>query len=124
MYNTQTQAHTNRHAEGITIRLALPGDHGDLRTLAERDSRDLPAGSMLVAVVGGRIRAAAPVSGEEPISDPFSRADEFVALLAARVDQLRGRGGRGLRARIGRALGSRTRGGFSPQPAGTLRPLD
>ena len=92
-----------------------------LRTLAERDSREVPAGSMLVAVVGGDIRAAAPVSGEEPISDPFIRSGEIVALLAARVDQLRGRDGRGLRARIGRALGTRSRRGLSPQPAGTLR---
>ena len=124
MYNTRTQAHTNRHADGITIRLALPTDHGDLRTLAERDSREVPAGSMLLAVVGGRIRAAAPVSGEEPISDPFSRSGELVALLATRVDQLRGGDGRGLRARIGRALGGRSKRGLSPQPAGTLRAFE
>lgn len=107
MYNSTTQDHTKghtcgSHADGITIRRAVAGDHPALRNLAERDSRDLPAGSMLVAVVGGHIRAAAPVSGEEPISDPFNRSGELVALLSARVDQLRGRDGRGLRARLGR----------------------
>ena len=124
MYNTGTQQHTNGHTDGITIRPALPGEHGEIHTLAERDSREVPEGTVLVAVVEGRIRAAAPVSGEEPISDPFSRSGEIVALLAARVDQLRGRGGSGLRARIGRALGSRSRQGLSPQPAGTLRAFD
>lgn len=123
MYNIETQEHTGGQAEGITIRIAAPGDHDELRTLAERDSRLLPRGPMLVAVVEGSIRAAAPVSGEQPISDPFSRSGEFAALLAARVEQLRG-DGRGLRARLGRPSGKRPRGGFSPHPAGTQRSFD
>lgn len=102
MYNTTTHQHTNGHADGITIRLAGAGDRGDLRILAERDSRDLPAGPMLVAIVNGRISAAAPVTGEQPISDPFIRSGELVALLTARVNQLHGRDGRGLRSRLGR----------------------
>ncbi len=116
MYHTTTQE--------ITIRLARTGDHSALGALAERDSRELPAGDLLVAEVSGEIRAALPVSGGEAIADPFSRSDELVRLLSARIDQLNGRGGSGLRARLGRALRSRNRGSLSPQPAGTLRALD
>jgi hypothetical protein len=124
MYNTNTHFHTNGHTDGITIRLAVAGDRDDLHLLAERDSRELPAGAMLVAVVAGHIRAATPVSGEEPISDPFSHSSELVDLLNARVEQLRGRGGRGLRARLGRVLGGRSKARLSPQPAGTLRAFE
>lgn len=104
MSNKQTHQDTNGHTDGITIRVAGPQDSRELQTLAERDSREVPAGRMIVAIAKGRIRAAAPMSGADPISDPFAHTSEMVALLAARVDQLRGRGGSGLRGRVHRAL--------------------
>jgi hypothetical protein len=124
MYNIGTHTSIATEAD-ITIRLARSGDEAALRALAERDSRPLPAGELLVAEVDGSIRAAAPITGGGAIADPFTRSGELVTLLSERVEQLRGRGrGKGLRARFGRAAGSRSRGGVSPQPAGTVRPLD
>jgi len=124
MYNTDTRFDTNGHAADITIRLACPSDREALRTLAERDSRVLPAGAMLVAVIDDVIRAAVPIAAGEPIADPFRPSEELIGLLSARAEQLRGRGGSGFRARLGRALGGRSKRGLSPQPAGTLRAFD
>jgi hypothetical protein len=113
MYNTIAHDHS------ITIRLAGPEHAGQLRRLAERDSSTVPAGELLVAVVGHEVRAAISVRSGETLADPFHPTRELVALLDERAEQLRGSKPGGLRARLpGR--GSRRRG-LSPQPAGTLR---
>lgn len=120
MYNMNTHmADTS-----ITIRMARQTDLGSLIELAERDSASLPRGELLVAEGEGEIRAAISISHGTVIADPFHPTDGLVRLLAARVDQLRGRGGKGLRAKVGRALGARRKRGLSPQPAGTLRAFD
>ena len=67
----------------ITIRLASEVDATGLRTLAELDSRPVPAGRVLVAEVDGRLRAAVALDGGEAIADPFRRTADLVALLAA-----------------------------------------
>ncbi len=108
----------------ITIRTAGPDDLAPLLELAERDSASVPRGELLVAESEGEIRAAISIVGGAIIADPFHPTDGLVRLLAARVDQLRGRGAKGLRASLGRVLGARRKRGFSPQPAGTLRALD
>lgn len=120
MYNTDTHSIDR----SITIRLACPDDLASLVELAERDSASVPGGELLVAESEGDIRAAISTSHGTIIADPFHPTDGLVRLLAARVDQLRGRGGKGLRARLGRAFGARRKRGLSPQPAGTLRAFD
>ena len=115
MYNTIA------HDNSITIRLAGPEHAGQLRRLAERDSTRVPAGELLVALVGHELRAAISIRSGETLADPFQPTHELVALLGERARQLRGPEPRGLRGRL-TGRGRRTRhGGLSPQPAGTMR---
>jgi len=115
MYNTIAHDHS------ITIRLAGPEHAGQLRRLAERDSTEVPAGELLVAVVGHEVRAAISIRSGETLADPFQPTRELVALLDERARQLRAPKRRGLRGRfLGR--GAR-RARLSPQPAGTMRAL-
>ncbi len=76
-------------AETLTMRMAVPADAPALRRLAELDSAP-PAerAPMLVAEVGGELRAALPFDGGPAIANPFRRTAELVALLAERVQQL------------------------------------
>jgi hypothetical protein len=69
-------------SEQITIRLTRPTDMDELRRVAERDSRLVPPGELLIAVVEGEIRAAISVSSGEVIADPFHRTEELVRMLA------------------------------------------
>jgi hypothetical protein len=73
----------------IVIRLARPTDATELRRLAQRDSADPPASPVLVAEVGGRIRAALGLDGETTIADPFASTAAVVDLLRLRAAQLR-----------------------------------
>ena len=81
---------------GISIRLAGPADHEDVRRLAQLDSAPMRGGDALVAEVDGRIEAALPLDGGRPIADPFVPSAELVTLLELRARQLgeeRGAGG-------------------------------
>jgi hypothetical protein len=73
----------------VTLRFAVAGDRERLRYLAELDSAPAPAGSALVAEVDGRLRAALPLDGGQPIGDPFFRGAELLELLRLRALQLR-----------------------------------
>lgn len=73
---------------GITLRYANAGDRERLHHLAELDSAETPTGSILVAVVDGRLRAALPLEGGRPIADPFHRGSELIELLRMRAAQL------------------------------------
>ncbi len=76
-------------AETVTIRMAVPADAEALGRLAQLDSVPLPAPvPMLVAEVGGELRAALPLNGGPAIADPFRRTVDLVAILAARKRQL------------------------------------
>ena len=83
-------SHTSRNsAETITIRMAVPADAEALGRLAQLDSAPPPAPvPMLVAEVGGELRAALPLHGGPAIADPFRPTAELVAILAARARQL------------------------------------
>lgn len=116
MYNTIA------HEDSITIRLAGPEDADGLRRLAERDSSELPAGELLVALVGHDLRAATAIRTGAAVADPFHPTRELVSLLAERAEQMRGGRATGLLDRL-RRRGSGHRG-LSPQPAGTLRAFD
>ena len=74
----------------VTIRVAGPADDEALARLAELDSRPAPIGYVLVAEVGGALRAAMPVAGGETVADPFHPTATLTSLLALRVSQLRG----------------------------------
>lgn len=112
------------HRDSITIRHARSEDADAIARLAQRDSADVPAGDLLVAEVGGEVRAAVSIERGETIADPFHPTSELVRLLTARSAQLRptvtlaGGRGRGVSALLRRR---RERGATSPQPAGTLR---
>ena len=76
-------------SEDVTIRVAGPADQAAVERLAQLDSRPAPGGYVLVAEVGREVRAALPVSGGEPVADPFRPTAELVALLRMRARQLR-----------------------------------
>jgi hypothetical protein len=76
-------------AETLTIRMAVSADATALRRLAQLDSAPPPEPvRMLVAEVGGELRAAFPLDGGRAIADPFRRTAELVAILAERARQL------------------------------------
>ena len=76
-------------AEAIMIRMAVSADAEALGRLAQLDSAPPPAPvPMLVAEVGGELRAALPLHGGPPIADPFRPTVELVAILAERTRQL------------------------------------
>jgi hypothetical protein len=72
----------------VTLRYAAAADAPRLRYLAELDSATAPSGAALVAEIDGRIRAALPLDGTQPIADPFHRGAELLALLRMRAAQL------------------------------------
>jgi hypothetical protein len=73
----------------VTLRYAALADRDQLRRLAELDSATAPAGETLVAEVDGRLRAAMPLDGSQPIADPFHRGVELLELLRLRAAQLK-----------------------------------
>jgi hypothetical protein len=72
----------------VTIRYAYPDDSIALRRLAALDSAEVPADPVLVAEVGGQLRAAVSMHGGRAISDPFHPTLWLVELLVTRVAQL------------------------------------
>ena len=72
----------------VVIRAARPDDGLALAALAVLDDTEPPIGEVLVAEVGGSIRAALPLDGSCAFADPFRRTADLVALLKARAAQL------------------------------------
>jgi hypothetical protein len=115
MYHTTIKDPT---AASITIRAAGPQDVEGLRRLGQRDSRAVPEGELLIALIDGEARAAISPASGETIADPFHRTEELVGMLTLRGSELSGETpARGLE----RLLGSRGRS--ARQPARSLRPL-
>jgi hypothetical protein len=83
----------------ILIRPATERDAAAIVRLAQLDSSPAPVGALLVAEVGGELRAALRVSDHAVIADPFHRTAGVVALLAARAEHLGGHP-HGIRARL------------------------
>jgi len=76
-------------AEPIVIRRAQETDADALRRLAQLDRGLVPAGDVLVAEVGGEIRAALGIATREFIADPFYPSRDLVGLLDMRAARLR-----------------------------------
>jgi hypothetical protein len=96
--------YTNRNqtkSPSIDIRLTRPTDVDEVRRVAQRDTQDVPAGELLVAIAEGEIRAAISLSSGETIADPFHNTDELVRMLALRRTQMQ-RGIPGRRRRLRR----------------------
>jgi hypothetical protein len=74
--------------ERVTVRYAHAEDELALARLAALDSGQTPTGPALVAEADARILAALPLSGGQPIADPFAPTAELLALLRLRADQL------------------------------------
>ena len=113
--------HETSESDSITIRHARTEDHTEVVRLAERDSAELPAGELLVAAVGGELRAATAVASGETIADPFHPTSQIVRLISARAEQLRGTANGHRRGLAALLRPGRVRTAISPQPAGTLR---
>ena len=112
--------HETDQTPSITIRHARTKDHAELVRLAGRDSAELPSGELLVAAVGGELRAAVSIERGETIADPFHPTSELVRLLTAQLRPAAGGRGSGLGSILGRRRGR----AIAPQPAGTLRALN
>src|SRR3954447_26777664 len=80
---------TSRGGTGeIVIRRSAPGDGAAMSALAALDGHRWRTGPALVAEVDGSLRAALPLDGGEPFSDPFRSSAEVLALLELRAVQL------------------------------------
>jgi hypothetical protein len=106
MYYTPRRGRTET---SIKIRAARLEDAEALRLLAQRDSRAVPDGELLVALVDGQARAAISLATGETIADPFHRTAELVWMLTRRFAQLYSRGAA--------ASGRRPLGVFRSKPA-------
>jgi hypothetical protein len=73
----------------ITIRLATAEDDDRVRRLAQRDTRPVPDGDLLIALVDDTPRAAVSLVSGEAIADPFHRTDELVRILQLQRLELR-----------------------------------
>ena len=68
-------------AATIEIRPARPDDERALTRLAQLDSARLPATPLLLAVEGGKLRAAISLATGAAIADPFAPTARLVGLL-------------------------------------------
>ena len=86
--------------DDISIRLADTRDAPAVARLAALDERPRPQGELLVAESGGRLLAAIPVGGGQPVADPFEPSAQAVDLLVLRAEQLRASAGGERRRRL------------------------
>jgi hypothetical protein len=87
-YDIMTATSSNI-SQNVTIRWAVPADLPALERVAALDSKRLPAGPLLVAVVDGQIWAALSTLDEGAVADPFTPSGDLVGLLRTRASQLR-----------------------------------
>lgn len=69
----------------ITIRHSTGGDRARIARLGALDGHPAPASEMLLAFVGGELRAALPLAGGNALADPFHRTTYLVDLLRLRA---------------------------------------
>jgi len=78
-----------RAPESIDIRHATGADLVALARLATIDSAEAPTGEVLLAEVGGELRAAIEIATGATIADPFRRTADVVELLSLSAARLR-----------------------------------
>lgn len=100
----RTQEFLTTANQPVTMRLAVPADRDAIDRLAALDSQRAPAGDVVVAEIGGTLRAAVPVVGGPAIADPFERTADLVALLRERATQVSGARGETRRHGLGLSL--------------------
>ena len=76
--------------EAVALRLCTVHDGEALERLAALEGRPLPAGCLVLAEVNGRVVAAFPLDGGQPLADPFRRTEHILPLLRLRASQLNG----------------------------------
>ena len=86
----------------ITIGMLRPEDAEELRIVAERDTRQVPSGTVIGARVDGHLVAARSVTDGHAVADPFVHTASVQRLLAERVAQVRGTRTGGLRHTLAR----------------------
>ena len=72
----------------IALRLCRVGDDPALEKLAALAESSVPKGQLVIAELDGRIVAALPLDGGQPLRDPFVRTAHLQRLLELRVAQL------------------------------------
>ncbi len=91
---------THIDATEITIRAARAEDMSEIARVAGRDTHELPAGPLLMAMAGDRVRAAISLTDGSFVADPFHRTTELVEMLRIRAGAVRdSRNGFGRRSR-------------------------
>lgn len=65
----------------VTIREAALTDGDALRRLAELDSARVPSAPVLVAEVGGQLRAAISIADGDVVADPFHPTKEVTDMI-------------------------------------------
>ena len=73
---------------GVSLRLCSVHDDAALEQLAVLEGRAVPSGRLVLAEVNGTIVAALPLSGGEPLADPFRPTAHLLPLLRLRASQL------------------------------------
>ena len=76
-------------APTVVIRAARGSDGPALRRLAELDSAEVPAGTLLVAETDDELVAALSMDTGERVADPFRRTADVVDLLSFRARRLK-----------------------------------
>ena len=86
----RTQEFLTKVDQPVTMRVAGPADEAAVARLAALDSRPAPAGEIVVAEIGGELRAAVAIDSGDAIADPFRPTADVVALLRERAAQVAG----------------------------------
>jgi hypothetical protein len=86
--------------DSVLIRCFTDSDAQVVREIAGRDSSVVPAGALLVAEVGGQVRAVLSLDTGDVVADPFAPSAALVDLLRVRARQLNGAGTRDVAGKL------------------------
>lgn len=102
--------------EGMVVRRATAGDRAQLKRLAELDSARVPTDPVLVAEVGGELRAAISTADGHLVADPWHVTADIAEVLGIRAGLRPELGGWRLRS-LGRSRWGLKRSRRSPRPS-------